>query len=123
MAAASHSEVAVVLALLGLFSNIGGAIGQTIAGAIWTYTLPEYLTLYLPESAKSQALSIYADLTIQLSYPMGSPERTAIIAAYGVAQRRMLIAAVSIAPIGILCILFWRDLQLKNIKQVKGTVV
>lgn len=31
MAAASHQHVAVVLAIEGMFANVGGAIGQTIA--------------------------------------------------------------------------------------------
>lgn len=123
MAAARHSEVAVVLALLGLFTSAGGAVGQTIAGAIWTNTLPQYLELYLPDNAKDQAAAIYAQLDVQLSYPMGSPERTAIIDAYAVAQRRMLIAAVAVLPLEIICVLIWRNIQVKTIKQVKGTVV
>ena len=123
MAAARHSEVAVVLALLGLFTSAGGAVGQTIAGAIWTNTLPQYLELYLPEGSKHLAMEIYAVLDTQLSYPMGSPIRTAIIKAYAVAQRRMLITATAVLPIAIVCVLVWRDIQVKTIQQVKGTIV
>jgi len=36
MAAASHQHVAVVLAVEGMFASIGGAIGSTVAAAIWT---------------------------------------------------------------------------------------
>ncbi|KMU91572.1 siderophore iron transporter mirB [Coccidioides immitis H538.4] len=95
MAAVSHGEVAVALALLGLFSSVGSAIGQTIAGAIWTHTIPQYLKMYLPESAKWKAMEIYNSLEEQLSYPMDSPERQAIMSAYEVGQRRMLIVALS----------------------------
>ncbi|KAK2755565.1 hypothetical protein FQN54_006505 [Arachnomyces sp. PD_36] len=122
MAAASHSEVAVVLALLGLFTSAGGAVGQTVAGAIWTNTLPKYLELYLPEDSKHLAAQLYAVLDTQLKYPMGSPIRTAIIQAYAVAQRRMLICATAVLPIAFVCVLIWRDIQVKTIKQVKGTV-
>lgn len=123
MAAACHSEIAVVLALLGLFSQIGGAVGQAIAGGIWTNTLPQYLQLYLPQSAKDQAMEIYASLTTQLRYPIGSPERVAIARAYGVGQRRMLIAAICILPVAALCVMMWRDIQLKTATQIRGTVV
>jgi MFS family permease len=41
MAAASHQHTAVLLAVLGLFGNIGGAIGLTIAAAIWQDVLPK----------------------------------------------------------------------------------
>lgn len=123
MAAASHSDVAVVLALLGLFTSAGGAIGQTISGAIWTNTIPQYLELYLPEGSKDLAAEIYAVLDTQLSYPMGSPVRIAIIKAYAVAQRRMLITATAVLPIAIVCVLFWRNIQVKTIQQVKGTIV
>lgn len=40
MAAASHQHIAVVLAVLGMFGNIGGAIGLTISAAIWQGTFP-----------------------------------------------------------------------------------
>jgi len=36
MAATSHQLVAVVLAVEGMYSNIGGAIGSTVAAAVWT---------------------------------------------------------------------------------------
>ncbi|EEP79682.1 predicted protein [Uncinocarpus reesii 1704] len=123
MAAVSHSQVAVVLAMLGLFSSIGSAIGQAIAGAIWTHTLPKYLQIYLPESAKGKAMEIYASLPTQLSYPMGSPEREAIISAYAVGQQWMLVAGISVLPVAIVWVLLWRNIQLKDIEKDKGIVV
>ncbi|EER27099.1 siderophore iron transporter, putative [Coccidioides posadasii C735 delta SOWgp] len=122
MAAVSHGEVAVALALLGLFSSVGSAIGQTIAGAIWTHTIPQYLQMYLPESAKWKAMEIYDSLEEQLSYPMDSPERQAIMSAYEVSQRRMLIVGLCVLPLAMVWILMWRDIQLKNVKRAKGTV-
>ncbi|EFW18832.1 hypothetical protein D8B26_005629 [Coccidioides posadasii str. Silveira] len=122
MAAVSHGEVAVALALLGLFSSVGSAIGQTIAGAIWTHTIPQYLQMYLPESAKWKAMEIYDSLEEQLSYPMDSPERQAIMSAYEVGQRRMLIVGLCVLPLAMVWILMWRDIQLKNVKRAKGTV-
>ncbi|KAK2825767.1 hypothetical protein FQN49_007385 [Arthroderma sp. PD_2] len=123
MAAANHSEVAIVLALLGLFSNIGGAIGQTVAGAIWSHTIPEQLAILLPSNAKDQAAAIYASLTTQLSHPMGSPIRDAIIAAYGEGQRWMLVAGLGVLALAMTSVIMWKNIQLKEVHQVQGTIV
>ncbi|PGH26453.1 hypothetical protein AJ80_01952 [Polytolypa hystricis UAMH7299] len=123
MAAASHNDVAVVLAFLGLFSNLGGAIGQAISGAIWTHTVPGQLVKNLPESAKAEALKIYASLTTQLSYRMGSPERQAIIASYAHGQRIMLCVGLGVLCFAFVWVAMWKNIQLKNVKQVKGNVV
>lgn len=49
MAAVSHQYVAVILALEGLFSSIGGGIGSTLSAAIWTTEFPRLLpTTFLP---------------------------------------------------------------------------
>lgn len=123
MAAAAHYEVAVVLALWGLFTSIGGAIGQTVAAAIYTNTMPNALQTYLPDDAKSRAKEIYNSITVQLQYPMGSPVRQAIIHAYGDVMRRLCISGVSILPLAFVFVLMWRNINVKTIKQVKGTVV
>ena len=86
MAATSHQYVAVVLAVEAMFAYIGGAVGDTIASAMWTGIFPGKLREFLPEGKKADYLLIYEDLTEQLSYPVGSPTRTAIIDAYGVSQ-------------------------------------
>ena len=123
MAAASHNDIAIVLALQGLFSNLGGAIGQTLSGVIWSATVPKYLVEYLPEPVKEKAMDIYASLPAQLAYQMGTLEREAIMAAYAVGMRRMLIAAIALLPMGIAWVAMWRNIQLKNVTQVKGNIV
>jgi hypothetical protein len=123
MAAAAHYEVAVVLALLGLFTSIGGAIGQTVAAAIYTNTMPNALQKYLPDDAKSQAMNIYSSITIQLQYPMGSAIRQGIIQTYGDVMRRLCIAGLCFLPLAFGFVLMWRNINVKSVKQVKGTVV
>lgn len=123
MAAASHKDVAVVLALLSVFTGVGQAVGLSISGAIWTNTLLKYLELYLPEGSKGQAATIYASLTTQLEYAVGSPERDAIVRAYGVAQRRLCIAATVVPVLAFVWVEMWRDINVKNVKQVKGRVL
>lgn len=123
MAIASHQQVAVVLAIEAMFSSIGGAIGLTVAAAIWQDVFPKKLAEYLPESAQPDLQSIYAQLTVQLSYPMGSPTRIAIQKAYGDAQKIMLIAATAVLAISLVSTAIWRDVKVTDFKQVKGRVI
>ena len=123
MAASSHQHIAVVLAFLALFSSIGGAIGQTVAAAIWTGIMPSALERNLPEADRPQAAAIYASLETQLSYEWGSPARHAINQSYSECQRIMLIIATCALVPAWICVAFWRDIKVKDFKQVKGRVV
>jgi hypothetical protein len=111
MAAVPHENVATGLALLAMITSVGGAVGQSISGAVWTNIVLKKLTLYLPDNLKAEAPAIYADLKKQLSFPMGSPERTATIQAYGEAQKIMVI----VATCSLLPCLLWTAM-LKNIR-------
>lgn len=122
MAAASHQHIAVVLAVLGVFGNIGGAIGLTVAAAIWQGALPEKLAEYLPASELPNLPLIYEDITVQLSYAVGTPARTAIQHAYGDAQMMMLIAGTAVWAVGLVAVVMWRDIRVIGIKQTKGRV-
>ncbi|OAX80885.1 hypothetical protein ACJ72_04775 [Emergomyces africanus] len=123
MAATSHQYVAVVLAVEAMFANIGGAIGQTVAAAIWTGVFPQRLVEYLPEETKGNASLIYADLNVQKSYPVGSLERNAINRAYGDGQKFMLIGGTAILAVSLGATMMWRDIKVKDFKQVKGLVI
>lgn len=123
VATIEHVDVAVAIALLGLSGCIGGAIGKAISGAIWTNTLPQQLARRLPDSAKDEADKIYGNIKEQLSYPIGSPVRDAIIDAYATAQTRMLIAGIVATGIMLILTLFMKNVRLNENKQVKGTVL
>ncbi|KAI1324089.1 siderophore iron transporter mirB [Xylariaceae sp. FL0255] len=123
MAAAAHQHVTVVLAIEGMFSSVGGAIGSTVAGAIWASVFPVKLKEYLPASAQANFTEIYGELEVQLSYPVGSPTHDAIARAYGDSLKLMFIAATAITVLGLVGTAMWRDIKVKNIKQVKGRVI
>lgn len=122
MAAASHQQVAVVLAVEGMFASVGGAIGSTVAASIWTGVFPVRLLRHLPDDAKDQFDLIYGSIVTQLSYPVGSPIRIAIQQAYGEAQRYMLIGGSTVLVLSIISVIVWRDIDVRNHKQVKGLV-
>lgn len=120
MSSVSHQEVAVGIALFGLFGSIGASIGQAVAGAMWVNLLPDRLTENLPEDTKDKAMEIFGDITIQLSYPMGSPVRDAIIEAYGFVQRRMVIVGACFLPCCLVCLFMWRNINIIQLEAQRG---
>ncbi|KAM5342097.1 hypothetical protein ACJ41O_015128 [Fusarium nematophilum] len=120
MASVPHRDVAVGIALLNLVTSVGGAIGQSISGAIWTNLMPSKLANYLPDELKPNALAIYGDITQQLAFPWGSPEREAIVRAYGETQKVMLIASVVALAGPIAWISLMKNHRLSAREQTKG---
>ena len=123
MAATTHQYVAVMIAILDMFSSVGGAIGSTVSTAIWTGTFKNNLLRFLPSSEISNVDKIYGDIKEQLDYAPGSPGRLAIQAAYGETQKWQLVVAVATLSLMIPCVIVWRNYQLKDHKQVLGRVV
>ncbi|KAF7920589.1 uncharacterized protein EAE97_011482 [Botrytis byssoidea] len=121
-AAAEQQYFAVSLAVLGLFGNIGSAIGLTISAAIWQGILPNKLSANLPDIDQADLLLIYESLPTQLSFPPGTTERLAIQHAYSDAQRGLLIAGTVVWVIGLAAVLLWRDIKVIGIRQSKGQV-
>ncbi|OQE30908.1 hypothetical protein PENFLA_c002G06654 [Penicillium flavigenum] len=121
MAPSDHQHIAVILAMLNLFGSIGSAIGSTVSAAIWTSEFPKALAKYVP--AEVNVAKVYSDITAQLSYEWGSPARNAIAHAYGDAQRYMLITSVCMLVVAWGCAGMWRDIKVKDVKQVKGRVI
>lgn len=123
MAVSAHTEMAQILALLGLSSSVGGAIGGAMSGAIWWNTLPGALAAALPEESKDVLDTVYSSIIEQLNYPMGSPIRTAVIVGYGEAQKRMCIAATCVLVLGWIGVLMFKDVRLADVRNVKGRVL
>ncbi|KIV99314.1 uncharacterized protein PV09_08975 [Verruconis gallopava] len=123
LAAADHNNAATALAFLGVFGNAGGGVGSSISGAIWTHVMPAALQRRLAgTSAAADWESIYEDLDTQLSYPRGSPERTAIELAYADAQSKMLIAGTCIMSLSLIWMFVMRDIKLTKNVQTKGVL-
>lgn len=122
MASVDHQEIAVVLAIYGMFGSIGQAIGFAVSGSMWTNDMPKELLKHLPSNAKNETMAIYGDINKQMAFPIGSPIRDGVIAAYGVVQRQMVIAGCAFLPFIIVSVLVWRNLPIKERKQTKGTV-
>ncbi|KAI8641662.1 major facilitator superfamily domain-containing protein [Parasitella parasitica] len=122
LAAVDHQHIAAALGLLSVIGTASGAMGATICGAIWANTFQYALAEYLPAEAMDNFDMIYEDLDTQLSYEVGSTVRLAIQQAYGYAQTRMLAAGTGIMGLCIIWVFLIRDINLKEVAQVKGTV-
>ncbi|KAK6369569.1 uncharacterized protein PV06_09734 [Exophiala oligosperma] len=122
LAAADHQHVAAVLALLNVVGNVGGAVGNTISGAIWTNTFEKALERYLPEDALGNLADIYNSLDTQLSYAPHTPERLGIQKAYGYAQTRMLAVGTGLMSLSLIWMFVIRNINLKKVQQTKGTI-
>jgi MFS transporter, SIT family, siderophore-iron:H+ symporter len=95
-AATKHEHVAVITGLYLATYNIGSAFGGAISGTIWTNVLPSKLEDNLaPFGNGTLAAATYADpFAIAYQYPVGTPVRSAIIAAYQHAQRLLCITGI-----------------------------
>nr|Q8X1Z7.1 RecName: Full=Siderophore iron transporter mirA; AltName: Full=Enterobactin permease; AltName: Full=Major facilitator iron-regulated transporter A [Aspergillus nidulans FGSC A4]AAK17009.1 major facilitator [Aspergillus nidulans] len=104
----SRGEVSVVTAVFFAAMSIGGAIGTSVAGAIWRSTLPPKLAQHLPAELKDQAQAIFGSIVVAQKYEVGTPARDAIDMCYRQSQRMLAIAALAaLAP--MLIIMFFLE--------------
>ncbi|CAM0141654.1 hypothetical protein VKS41_000762 [Umbelopsis sp. WA50703] len=97
-ASTKHEHVAMITALYLTTYQIGSAIGNSISGAIWTNTLPAQLAQNLGSLNASLADIAYSSpFTFIAEYPMGTPERTAVIDAYNHSQKLLTITGTCLA--------------------------
>lgn len=109
-AASSHEHMATMTALYLAFYQIGSALGNAISTAIWTQVLPTSLLEQIGDA--DLAASAYSEpLTFILAYTVGTPERTAMVAAYSHVQRYLAITGLCLS-----CITFAASLVLRNFR-------
>ncbi len=120
MAVSEHQNIPAVLAVEGLVANVGGAIGLSIASAMWQGIFPAKLAQYLPASEQANLALIYGSIDTQSSYPIGSDARNAINQSYGDTQKLMLIAATCLYSITWASTFMWENINVKTIKQFDG---
>lgn len=70
-ASVPHQDMAIAIAILGLWTSIGGGVGSAIAGAVWTQRLPAQLAANLGGILSAEELALmYGDVTVaQLAEP------------------------------------------------------
>ncbi|SPB44640.1 unnamed protein product [Aspergillus niger] len=92
-AATKHEHLAVVTGLFLACYNIGTAVGGSISGAVWTQILPGELNSRLGNA--TLATQAFKDpFTFSATYPIGTPDRDAVVAAYKHTQRLLCITGI-----------------------------
>ncbi|CAG8890439.1 unnamed protein product [Penicillium egyptiacum] len=111
-AVVSRQDVSVVTAVFFASMSVGGAIGTSVAGAIWRNTLPDKLQQYLPSEVKGQANSIFGSIVVARKYAMGTEARDAINRSYQESQRLLAIAALVSLSLMLVVMLFLKNVKL-----------
>lgn len=83
-ASVPHQDVALTIALLSLWSKIGGSIGSAIVAVIWSSQMPKMLRKYLPNSAtEADVQKLFNSVSsIRKLYAIDDPMRQGAIEAY-----------------------------------------
>ncbi|ROT43000.1 MFS general substrate transporter [Sodiomyces alkalinus F11] len=94
-----HEHLAVMTALYLATYNVGSAFGNTVSGAFWSQLLPGTLADRLAQfNNDTIATMTYDDpFTAVALYPVGTPEREQIIAAYQHVQRLLCITGICLS--------------------------
>lgn len=110
-----HQDVATVTAYVLLITEIGGACGSALVGAVQTNVLPGLLDKHLPMLDAATRQAIYGAPTFYLTtYPLGTPERTGIIDAYNEYMHKLLIIGIVLAAPPILLGFLVSNYKLNN---------
>ncbi|KAJ8507930.1 hypothetical protein ONZ45_g9738 [Pleurotus djamor] len=100
-ASVPHVDVAMVTAVVLLITEIGGAVGSAVAGAIWTNSMPGRIAEYLPFLSEAERQQLFGSIVVAAGFPRGHPVREGVIRAYSDVMETMLIVAtvLSVFPI------------------------
>lgn len=110
-----HENLAAMTAIYLATYNIGSALGNAVSGAMWRQVLPGELDKGLSNINATLAQQVFADpLTAAITYPMGTPERTAIIGAIQHVQRLLCITGISLCVPLIAFAIAMRNPKLNN---------
>ena len=79
-ASVAHADVAMVIALVLLWTEIGGGVGGSVAGAIWAGAMPGRLRAHLPWLDEAERGALFGSITDVRKRPLGDPVRMGVVA-------------------------------------------
>lgn len=107
-----HTEMPQVTALVLLFTFVGAAVGNAVAGGIYTGTFKPRLRHYLGSSASEQVIDAVYDSITKGIPSTGSAERVAVDLAYSDVLRYITYTAVGTSVIVLIFSVFVPDKKL-----------
>ncbi|KAF9043754.1 hypothetical protein BDZ89DRAFT_1059195 [Hymenopellis radicata] len=107
-----HEHLASVIAFQLLWSFVASAIGDAVAGAMWTNLLPSLLRKHLPTTPQATIDQIFGDITNLPAF--GTVVRDGMVAAYMDIMRRLTIVSLAISIIPFLMVLILKNKALTD---------
>ncbi|GAA5884130.1 hypothetical protein JCM6882_002152 [Rhodosporidiobolus microsporus] len=111
-ASVPHQDLALVCSLLLLWSSIGAAIGDAVAGQYWGHHMPGNLAKYIPSLNETEIEGLYADVTVVKAYEWGSEIREGAIKAYDVTVFPLWGAALGLGCLTLIIACFQKNYYL-----------
>ncbi|KAG6006843.1 hypothetical protein E4U21_006650 [Claviceps maximensis] len=110
-----HEHLAVLTGIFLATYNIGSALGNTVSGAIWSQVLPGKLNELLSPLNSTLGTTMYLNpLGTYSLYPVGTPERTAIVQSYQSVQKLLTITGICLCVPLILFAILLRNPRLDD---------
>ncbi|KAJ4156202.1 ferrioxamine B transporter [Fusarium falciforme] len=116
-ALSKNEDIAVITSIMLTMNNVGVALGNAVSGAIWTQTLYNRLQRDLAPNFELAQQVYAAPLYVVPEYPVGTPERTAIIESYRYVQRLLMIAGMCLVIPMLAFAICLRDTRLPKPKK------
>lgn len=118
----NHEYMAVVIAVTFALYNIGGAVGSSISGAIWTQQMYDKIYDNMAASGVNTTLASAAynsPYTFIKQNTWGSPARVAVVLAYAEVQKNLCLAGLIMCVPLMLLTLFLRDHSLPSVQALE----
>lgn len=114
-ASVKHSQVALATAMLTLWTNIGGSIGDAVTTVIWNAKMPVALRKHLPASVNdTQIAEFFGSITVIHEYPLDSEIRQGTIAAYKEVNYIFFCMALGLSFVPFFCAFFQTNYHLND---------
>ena len=113
-ASVPHQDVALAIALLSLWSRVGGSIGSAIVAVIWADKMPKYMREYLPANATDADIKelFNSVSSIRTLYDYDDPMRQGAIEAYRRTLYYCIAPALGLAFIPLIAAFFQTNFYL-----------
>ena len=118
-AAVSRQDLTLSMALLSLWSSVGGSISSSIAALLWAEWVPHNLRTYMPASVNDTYVAeLYADITLLRAYSYDDPVRQGAIEAYQHVLWRLSVTALILSFASLIVACFQADYSLDERRDV-----
>ncbi|KAG5937468.1 hypothetical protein E4U59_004345 [Claviceps monticola] len=115
----TNQDLSMATALFLALVTVGGAIGESVGGAVWQATLRRKLEEYLPADAKSSTNKIFGSLVVAKTYTEGTGVRIAINHAYRDSMSLLALVSTACMVPMLVVMIGIKNMNLKEVKEKK----